>query len=79
MISILYCIHVDFSSSVYKKIIPDATTPIFQKVGAVTQTLIFYLKHKNFSWCRVNHDDILISRYSYSFVCHCFQLKSHKV
>ena len=30
-----------FSSSVFKKIIPNYTTPTFQKVGGVTQPRIF--------------------------------------
>ena len=33
--------NVDLFSSVFKKIIPDATTPTFQEVGGVTQPLIF--------------------------------------
>ena len=33
-------------SSVFKKIIPDATTPTCQEVGGVTQTLIFCQRHR---------------------------------
>ena len=35
----------DLFSSVFKKIIPDTITPIFQEVGGVTQPLIFCLRH----------------------------------
>ena len=38
-----------FISSVFKKIIPNNTTPTFQEVGGVTQPLIFCQWHKNFS------------------------------
>ena len=33
------------SSSVFKKTIPNNTTPTFQKEGGVTQPLIFYRWH----------------------------------
>ena len=33
-------------SSVFKKIIPDATTPTCQEVGGVTQPLIFCRRHR---------------------------------
>ena len=36
------CKNVDLFSSVFKKIIPDATIPSFYEVGKVTQTLIFF-------------------------------------
>ena len=39
-----------FISSVFKKIIPNYTTPTFQEVGGVTQPRIFCRWHKNFSW-----------------------------
>ena len=42
-------------SSVFKKIIPDNTTPTFQEVGGVTLPLTFCQCYKNFSWYRVNH------------------------
>ena len=41
--------------SVFKKIIPNSTTPTFQEVGGVTLPLTFCRLHKNFSWYRVNH------------------------
>ena len=47
-----------FISSVFKKIIPNNTTPTFQEVGGVTQPRIFCWWHKNFSWYRVNHHKI---------------------
>ena len=37
-----------FISSVFKKIIPNNTTPTFQEVGGVAQPRIFCLWHKNF-------------------------------
>ena len=42
-------------SSVFKKIIPDNTTPTFQEVGGVILTLTFCRCYKTFSWYRVNH------------------------
>ena len=54
-----------FISPVFKKIIPNNTTPTFQEVGGVTQPRIFCRWHKNFSWYRVNHhriDPFLLSR-----------------
>ena len=44
-----------FFSSVFKKIIPNNTTPTFQEVGGVTQPRLFCRWYKNFSWYRVNH------------------------
>ena len=41
-------------SSVFKKSIPNNTTPTFQKIGGVTQPLTFCRWHKNFSWYCVN-------------------------
>ena len=41
--------------SVFKKIIPNNTTPTFQEVGGVTQPRIFCRWHKNLSWYGVNH------------------------
>ena len=38
-----------FFSSVFKKIIPNNTTPTFQEVGRVTKSLAFCQWHKNFS------------------------------
>ena len=52
------CKMCGFSSSVFKKIIPNNTTPTFQEVGGVTQPRIFCRLHKNFSWYRVNHRKI---------------------
>ena len=62
-------------SSVFKKIIPNNTTPTFLEVGGVTKPLQFCRWQKNFSWYRVYHhkiDCFLLSRYFYFFVCHCF-------
>ena len=42
-------------SSVFQKIIPSDTTPIFPEVGGVTKALTFCRWHKNFSWYRSNH------------------------
>ena len=42
-------------SSIFKKIIPNNTTPTFQEVGGVTQPRIFCRWHKNFSWYPVNN------------------------
>ena len=42
-------------SSVFKKIIPNNTTPTFQEVGGVPSPLTFCRWHKNFSWYRFNH------------------------
>ena len=70
--------NVWFISSVFKKIIPNNTTPTFQEVGGVTQPHIFCRWHKNFSWNRVNHhkpDWFLLWWYFYLFTYHCFQLK----
>ena len=47
-----------FISSVFKKIIPNNTTPTFQEVGGVTQPHILRQRHKNFSWYRVNRQKI---------------------
>ena len=44
-----------FISSVFKKIIPNNTTPTFQEVGEATQPLIFCRWHKNFSWYLVSY------------------------
>ena len=41
--------------SVFKKIIPNNTTPTFQKMGGAILPLIFCRWYKNFSWYRVNH------------------------
>ena len=62
------CKKCGLSSSAFKKIIPKNTTPTFQKVGGVTQSLIFCRWHKNLSSYRVNHRTIhwfLISRSFY--------------
>ena len=45
-------------SSVFKKIIPNNTTPTFQEVGGVTLPLIFCRWHKNFLWFRLNQHNI---------------------
>ena len=45
-------------SSVFKKIIPNNTTPTFQEVGGVTEPLLFCRWHKNVSWHRVNYHKI---------------------
>ena len=45
-------------SSVFKKIIPNNTTPTFQEVGGVISPLKFCQWNKNFSWYRVNHHKI---------------------
>ena len=45
-------------SFVFKKIIPNNTTPTFQEVGGVTYPLNFCRWHKKFSWYRVNHHKI---------------------
>ena len=42
-------------SSIFKKIIPNNTTPTFKKVGGVTLPLTFCRWHKNFLWYRFNH------------------------
>ena len=47
--------NVDLFSSVFQKSVTNNTTPTFQEVGRVTQPLIFYRKHKNFSCHCVNH------------------------
>ena len=47
-----------FLSSVFMKIILNNTTPAFQKVGGVTEPLIYCRWHKNFSWYHVNHHKI---------------------
>ena len=44
--------------SVFKKIIPNNTTPTFQEVGGVALTLTFCQWHKNLSWYCVNHHKI---------------------
>ena len=41
-------------SSVFKKNIPNNTTPTFQEVGGVTLPLTFSRWHMNFSWYQVN-------------------------
>ena len=67
-----------FIGSVFKKIIPNNTTPTFQEICGVTQPRKFCRSHKNFSWYCVNHHKIdwfLLSMCFYFFVCHCFQLK----
>ena len=46
---------VDLFSSVFKKIIPDGTTPTFQKVGGIIQPIFVCRRHLIFSWFRVNH------------------------
>ena len=43
---------------VFKKIIPNNTTPTFLEVGRVTLPLPFCRWHKNFSWYRVYHHKI---------------------
>ena len=48
----------DFFSSVFKKIIPNNTTPTFQEVGGVTPPVIFCQLHKNFSWYSSCHHQI---------------------
>ena len=61
--------------TVFNKIIPDANIPTFQEIGGETQPLIFCRRHTIFSWYRFRHhksDWFLLSMYSYSFVCHCF-------
>ena len=50
--------NVDLFSSVFKKIIPGATTPTFQEVAGVTQPLIFCRRHTIFASYRVNHHKI---------------------
>ena len=45
-------------SSVFKKIIPNNTTPTFLEVGGVTYSLPFCRWHKNFSWYRVRFHKI---------------------
>ena len=41
--------------SVFRKIIPNHTTPTFQEVGWVTLPLTFCQLHKKLSWYCVNH------------------------
>ena len=65
-------------SSIFKKIIPNYTTPTFQEVSGVAYPLTFYRWQKNFSLYRDNHhtiDKSLLSSYFLFFVCHRFQLK----
>ena len=60
-----------FISFVFKKIIPNNTTPTFQEVGGVTQPRIFCQWHKNFLWYRVKHHKIdwfLLWRCIYTFL-----------
>ena len=45
-------------SSVFKKIIPNNTTPSFEEVGGVTSPLTFCRWHKNVLCYRVNHHKI---------------------
>ena len=45
-------------SFVFKKIIPNNTTPTFQEVDGVTKPLTFRRWHINFSWYRVNHHKV---------------------
>ena len=42
-------------SSVFKKIIPNNTTPTFQEVGVVALPFIFCRWHMHFSWYPINH------------------------
>ena len=40
---------LNWFSSVFKKSIPDATTPTFQEVGGITQPPYFFVKDIHFS------------------------------
>ena len=61
--------HVDLFSSVFKKNIPNNTTPTFQELGGVTQPLNLV------EGIRISHG--LLSKYSYYFVYHCFRTSTH--
>ena len=62
-------------SSELKKIVPDNITSIFQEGGGVTQPLIFYPWHKNFSWSALTITK-LIGFYSQGFLTFCLPLFS---
>ena len=58
-------------SSVFKKIIPNYTTPTFQEVGGVAYPLTFCRWQKNFSLYRDNHHTIDKSLLSSYFLFFC--------
>ena len=78
MKNITSCQYVELFSSVFNKIIPDATTHFFQKVGGVTRSS-YLTKGKIFSQgimlTTTKLVVFLLARHSYYFVCYCLRLK----